>query len=150
MSLTYLESVSKEEFQGILYIIQDFPFNKKKFLVYSPCFWLEGFQTVSTSNWEEKMRKVLLVVGLLAVLIGAIACSKQEEPVAPASESAATEAESSLQDAGEATTEAGQAMIEEGQAMVEEGQATVEETAEAGQAMAEETTEAMESSEAAK
>ncbi|MEZ4599773.1 MAG: hypothetical protein R2940_08290 [Syntrophotaleaceae bacterium] len=123
---------------------------KKKFLYIPSVFGWRVFKLFQHINWEEKMRKVLLVVGLLAVLIGAIACSKQEEPVAPASESAATEAESTMQDAGEAMTDAGQAMVEEGQAMVEEGQAVVEEAAAEGAAVVEETAEAVESTEVAK
>ncbi len=100
------------------------------------------------------MKNLLILVGVLSLLVFATACSKQEEPAAPAEEMSATEASATdmeqavketMDDATAAVGEAADETMEAGQEMVKEGQARLEETAEEvmedGQEMLDETTE---------
>jgi hypothetical protein len=76
------------------------------------------------------MKRFLLVLGVLALFVTAMACTKQEEPAAPASETQATETETTMPEAME---EAGEAMVEEGQEVAEEAQQAIQDvTEEAG------------------
>lgn len=72
------------------------------------------------------MKRFLLVLGVLALFVTAMACTKQEEPAAPAAETQATETEAAMPEAMEET---GEAMVEEGQAVTEEAQQAVQDMA---------------------
>jgi hypothetical protein len=86
------------------------------------------FKPFLQTTWRKKMKRFLLVLGVLALFVTAMACTKQEEPAAPATETEATMPET--------TEQTGEAMEEEGQAMTEEGQETGQDmTEEAGDGM---------------
>jgi hypothetical protein len=97
----------------------------------------DDFLTFLQTIRRKKMKRFLLVLGVLALFVTAMACTKQEEPAAPATETPAAETETTMP---EAVEEAGEAVVEEGQAVTEEAQEAVDEMAnEAGEEVEAET-----------
>jgi hypothetical protein len=90
--------------------------------------WKKFLNPFCKRHGGKKMKRFLLVLGVLALFVTAMACTKQEEPAAPATETEATMPET--------TEQTGEAIEEEGQAMTEEGQETGQDmTEEAGDGM---------------